>query len=987
MSQLHLPDPHRAPSAASHISSSSHRDKMDGMSNGSAGPGQVGESHDPYSHSTPLAPLPSMASSSNPALFSNINPAAYLPQVTSSPPPHVPTYIPPPQHAMAPDPIHDGHMAGGGPSMMPWSGAQPSLSHPWAQSNGYGAMPPPPPRGMMQGQAARLPQNGPSGMPLSPTEPYPSRGSVPLGAYSQHAMMGLGGRPGSGHGDGRDRRRDRHRDEQDRDERDSREDEVITTIFVVGFPDDMGEREFQNIFTFSPGFEAATLKFPSGSRREPAAALLAELSQIAANQQAAAAAAGEHYEIPPTQPALEEALAALQMGGTASTSSSTTPSAAMSMTPSAPSGATFGSSVLPQLPSRRQTIGFARFRTRADALAAKEHLQGRKIDTLTGATLKAEMAKKNLHQKRATSGEELVGLLLRSGRLAGLMNPSATAAAAAAAATGSGSAAQMLGIGVQGQPTAVPGPSSHIMGPPPMPNHPSGHPHSSAATARDAWNSWPGQQQAPSDDRYPQPGSFVYPNSLSTSMPSHQQPSQQPPSSQSNASTSPPLSVKSPNARPTDSKALLALAEEADELEDWPLSGTATMGMGMDGFDQNNANHGHSSGINGPNSESAASRSRERSSTSSHAGDPNLAFSPISNHPSVNLMDASGNMRVHPNQYAPYGRADGATSVGDAAMASSPPGGSDRLSEGGRMLGGNPADQNPPINTLYVGNLPAISPPTHPPNFLEESLRGLFCRCPGYKRMSFRQKINGPMCFVEFEEVAFASQAIKELYGHNLGGLVKGGIRLSYSKNSLGQRGNGHPSSGNPTMFGGIAHTVALAGMSPSSSAKHLHGASAAPPSSATTHSFGLQLSNGSSSSPIPMPDLRRGSEAVTALSPTAQPFSLGTSANSAASATSPRARYFGSSPSGHSGHSASANDQAYSYASSAHSNGGGSTGGNTTGGPNATSAVGGQFSPVSPPIRTPASFAWVSSGQGNGTAVGNGGYGFNATPWSSTTM
>ncbi|KAJ1809601.1 hypothetical protein LPJ56_005967, partial [Coemansia sp. RSA 2599] len=37
----------------------------------------------------------------------------------------------------------------------------------------------------------------------------------------------------------------------------------ITTIFVVGFPEDMKEREFQNMFTFSPGFEAARLKIPS----------------------------------------------------------------------------------------------------------------------------------------------------------------------------------------------------------------------------------------------------------------------------------------------------------------------------------------------------------------------------------------------------------------------------------------------------------------------------------------------------------------------------------------------------------------------------------------------------------------------------------------------------------------------------------------------------------------------------------------------------
>lgn len=35
----------------------------------------------------------------------------------------------------------------------------------------------------------------------------------------------------------------------------------VTTIFVVGFPDDMQEREFQNMFVFAKGFEAASLKW------------------------------------------------------------------------------------------------------------------------------------------------------------------------------------------------------------------------------------------------------------------------------------------------------------------------------------------------------------------------------------------------------------------------------------------------------------------------------------------------------------------------------------------------------------------------------------------------------------------------------------------------------------------------------------------------------------------------------------------------------
>lgn len=37
--------------------------------------------------------------------------------------------------------------------------------------------------------------------------------------------------------------------------------EDVTTIFVVGFPDDIQEREFQNMFMFSKGFEAASLKW------------------------------------------------------------------------------------------------------------------------------------------------------------------------------------------------------------------------------------------------------------------------------------------------------------------------------------------------------------------------------------------------------------------------------------------------------------------------------------------------------------------------------------------------------------------------------------------------------------------------------------------------------------------------------------------------------------------------------------------------------
>lgn len=92
----------------------------------------------------------------------------------------------------------------------------------------------------------------------------------------------------------------------------------------------------------------------------------------------------------------------------------------------------------------------------------------------------------------------------------------------------------------------------------------------------------------------------------------------------------------------------------------------------------------------------------------------------------------------------------------------------------------NPADQNPPCNTLYVGNLPIDTS--------EEELKAMFSKQRGYKRLCFRTKQNGPMCFVEFEDISFATKALHELYGQPLHNSVKGGIRLSFSKNPLGVR-------------------------------------------------------------------------------------------------------------------------------------------------------------------------------------------------------
>ncbi|KAI9832175.1 MAG: hypothetical protein M1819_004526 [Sarea resinae] len=118
----------------------------------------------------------------------------------------------------------------------------------------------------------------------------------------------------------------------------------------------------------------------------------------------------------------------------------------------------------------------------------------------------------------------------------------------------------------------------------------------------------------------------------------------------------------------------------------------------------------------------------------------------------------------------------------------------------------NPADQNPPCNTLYVGNLPIDTS--------EDELKAMFSKQRGYKRLCFRTKQNGPMCFVEFEDISFATKALNELYGHPLHNSVKGGIRLSFSKNPLGVRSGQTSSIGPPTPMSPPGSIPGLSGMS-----------------------------------------------------------------------------------------------------------------------------------------------------------------------------
>ncbi|KAJ7790135.1 hypothetical protein B0H14DRAFT_2396680, partial [Mycena olivaceomarginata] len=186
--------------------------------------------------------------------------------------------------------------------------------------------------------------------------------------------------------------------------------EDISTIFVVGFPEDMQEREFQNMFTFSPGFEAATLKIPNkDSSRTAMPRSSSSPHSAAGGTYNAYAGSNDPYNLVTVNQG-GVLVDAGREGGIASWPAPAAQPQAAAPNPNedgqaqqqppafAPGGVSVGGAGI--LPPRKQIIGFAKFRTREEALGARDVLQGRRVDIDKGAVLKAEMAKKNLHTKR-----------------------------------------------------------------------------------------------------------------------------------------------------------------------------------------------------------------------------------------------------------------------------------------------------------------------------------------------------------------------------------------------------------------------------------------------------------------------------------------------------------------------------------------------------------------------------------------------------------
>lgn len=684
--------------------------------------------------------------------------------------------------------------------------------------------------------------------------------------------------------------------------------EEISTIFVVGFPEDMQEREFQNMFTFSPGFEAATLKIPNkeftsyggligaapSSAVTPAvgvganglrgafhyAGLNDPYNMVTVNQGGVVVDGGRDGGM-----ASWPAAAPLNVNDDLTGPHYLGPGINIGMSGGLNAGGALGSGA--NLPPRKQIIGFAKFRSREEALAARDVLQGRRVDIEKGAVLKAEMAKKNLHTKRGVGPIPGVG---GSGAQQGQgqqqqqqtngLDPfdSYREREHSGSSLPSTSLAHLSRLGwrdpvvaltqQQQETTLLNGSTAEeerkrdmvamalAMGLPSTNTNssPSG---SSTATgtiamrgareraeddererrrkekemkekelnlmrlrasnsaAYDAFHGIPISRQSSSGVGAGGSVNGAQSESVAGSSPllaeadthlDHQQQQYQYDevvgpwdriNSMSATTVGRPRSASQCSSSPPPIEGNLHHESESErEYAEYHLHIQQQVQQ-----QREESPNGYMSNENGSVLD-GSSGDRGVNGTTLH-DDPIPRSELVLNTSGLHPLQRIGQYQHHPqalqhqqqqlHDLAGTGAGNGGSQTSGSGGNTSPQlpsptsGGSTTSATSASLRG--TVDQNPPINTLYVGNLPTSPPPNgFPQDYLEDTLREIFSARPGYRKLCFRQKSNGPMCFVEFEDVQHATRAITELSGNTLRGAVKNGIRLSYSKNPLGVR-------------------------------------------------------------------------------------------------------------------------------------------------------------------------------------------------------
>lgn len=166
-----------------------------------------------------------------------------------------------------------------------------------------------------------------------------------------------------------------------------------------------------------------------------------------------------------------------------------------------------------------------------------------------------------------------------------------------------------------------------------------------------------------------------------------------------------------------------------------------------------------------------------------HTGYP--SSSPFHPPPPPPVWGHQGYMAPPPPPYDPYGGYPVPPLAMTAPAPLPPPGGYAPVQN---------TKDNPPCNTLFIGNLGE--------NTVEEELRGIFSVRPGFKQMKMLRQERNTVCFIEFEDVGTAVNVHQTLQGAVIPSSGRGGMRIQYSKNPFGKRKDGIAGNSTPEANG-----------------------------------------------------------------------------------------------------------------------------------------------------------------------------------------
>ncbi|CAG2110782.1 unnamed protein product, partial [Medioppia subpectinata] len=92
----------------------------------------------------------------------------------------------------------------------------------------------------------------------------------------------------------------------------------------------------------------------------------------------------------------------------------------------------------------------------------------------------------------------------------------------------------------------------------------------------------------------------------------------------------------------------------------------------------------------------------------------------------------------------------------------------------------SPNCSTPPCSTLFVANLGQF--------VSEQELKDLFGSFPGFCRLRMHNKGGAPVAFVEYTDVRLASHAMNALQAYVLFSSDRGGMRIEYARNKMGEQ-------------------------------------------------------------------------------------------------------------------------------------------------------------------------------------------------------